>query len=124
MNLIKTFSRMLDSIPHDQAFTQLIIDQIITYYEKCCGWYKGKCVNSPSVSAIGSNEARTALMTRISPNHPGGVALKTSAAFAESQDIREVGRKLWECSASEKQSLINRVGIQINQFLRSDANSM
>ncbi|EZF30740.1 hypothetical protein H101_05634 [Trichophyton interdigitale H6] len=89
MNLIKTFSRMLDSIPHDQAFTQLIIDQIITYYEKCCGWYK-------------------ALMTRISPNHPGGVALKTSAAFAESQDIREVGRKLWECAASEKQSLINR----------------
>ncbi|EZF22849.1 hypothetical protein H112_04343 [Trichophyton rubrum D6] len=89
MNLIKKFSRMLDSIPHDQAFTQLIIDQIITYYEKCCGWYK-------------------ALMTRISPNHPGGIALKTSAAFAESQDIREVGRKLWECSASEKQSLINR----------------
>lgn len=124
MNLIKTFSRMLDSIPHDQAFTQLIIDQIITYYEKCCGWYKGKHVNSPVVSAIGSNEVCTALMTRISPNHPGGVALKTSAAFAESQDIREVGRKLWECAASEKQSLINRVGIRVDQFVRADANSM
>ncbi|KAM5444703.1 exocyst subunit [Microsporum ferrugineum] len=89
MNLIKTFSRMLDSIPHDQAFTQLIIDQIVTYYEKCSGWYK-------------------ALMTRISPNHPGGVALKTSAAFAESKEIREVGRKLWESSEVEKQALINK----------------
>lgn len=31
---------MLSSIPHDQAFTQLLIDQIVTYYDKCCGWYK------------------------------------------------------------------------------------
>ncbi|KAK2871952.1 hypothetical protein FQN49_002679 [Arthroderma sp. PD_2] len=89
VNLIKTFSRMLDSIPHDQAFTQLIIDQILTYYDKCSGWYK-------------------ALMTRISPNHPGGVALKTSAAFAETRELRDVGQKLWESSASEKQALINK----------------
>jgi hypothetical protein len=32
---------MLSSIPHDQAFTQLLISQIVTYYDKCCGWYKG-----------------------------------------------------------------------------------
>lgn len=42
MDLIKTFSKMLDSIPHDQAFTQLLITQIVTYYDKCCDWYKGK----------------------------------------------------------------------------------
>ena len=47
MNLIKTFSKMLDSIPHDQAFSQLIINQIVTYYDKCCGWYKGNHQNSP-----------------------------------------------------------------------------
>lgn len=33
---------MLDSIPHDQIFTELIISQLVTYYDKCFGWYKGK----------------------------------------------------------------------------------
>jgi Xaa-Pro aminopeptidase len=42
MSIVREFSKMLSSIPHDQAFTQLLIDQIVTYYDKCCGWYKGK----------------------------------------------------------------------------------
>lgn len=33
---------MLDSIPHDQMFTQLVLNQVVTYYDKCCGWYKGE----------------------------------------------------------------------------------
>jgi Xaa-Pro aminopeptidase len=41
MTIVREFSKMLSSIPHDQAFTQLLIDQIVTYYDKCCGWYKG-----------------------------------------------------------------------------------
>ena len=41
MTIVREFSKMLSSIPHDQAFTQLLIDQIVTYYNKCCGWYKG-----------------------------------------------------------------------------------
>lgn len=45
MNLVKTFSKMLDSIPHDQAFTQLIINQVLAYYEKCCDWFKGWYIN-------------------------------------------------------------------------------
>jgi hypothetical protein len=40
-NLIAAFCRMLDTIPHDQAFSQLIITQMMTYYDKCCGYYKG-----------------------------------------------------------------------------------
>jgi Xaa-Pro aminopeptidase len=43
MSIVREFSKMLSSIPHDQAFTQLLIDQIVTYYDKCCGWYKGTC---------------------------------------------------------------------------------
>jgi hypothetical protein len=42
MSIIREFSKMLSSIPHDQAFTQLLITQILTFYDKCCGWYKGK----------------------------------------------------------------------------------
>ena len=42
MSIVKEFSKMLSSIPHDQAFTQLLITQIVTFYDKCFGWYKGK----------------------------------------------------------------------------------
>lgn len=42
MNLVKAFSKMLDTIPQDQTFTQLVISQVVTYYDKCCGWYKGR----------------------------------------------------------------------------------
>lgn len=42
-SIVKEFSKMLCSIPHDQAFTQLLISQIVTFYDKCFGWYKGNC---------------------------------------------------------------------------------
>lgn len=32
---------MLDTLPQDQTFTELIISQMVTYYDKCCGSYKG-----------------------------------------------------------------------------------
>ncbi|PGH18258.1 hypothetical protein AJ79_00597 [Helicocarpus griseus UAMH5409] len=89
MELVKTFSKMLDSIPHDQAFTQLVINQIVTYYDKCCGWYK-------------------ALVTRMSPQHNGGVQLKAAAAYVESGDIRETATELWNCSDDKRQELITK----------------
>lgn len=42
MTIIKEFSKILSSIPHDQAFSQFLITQIMTYYDKCFGWYKGE----------------------------------------------------------------------------------
>lgn len=45
MSIVREFSKMLSSIPHDQAFTQLLIDQIVTYYDKCFGWYKSAYFN-------------------------------------------------------------------------------
>ncbi|ODH51663.1 hypothetical protein GX48_02128 [Paracoccidioides brasiliensis] len=89
MELVKTFSKMLDSIPYDQAFTQLVINQIVTYYDKCCGWYK-------------------ALVTRMSPRHPGGTHVKAAAAYAESGDIRETAAELWQCFADRRQVLITK----------------
>lgn len=46
MSIIREFSKMLSSIPHDQAFTQLLITQIMNFYDKCCGWYKGKALSN------------------------------------------------------------------------------
>lgn len=49
MSIVREFSKMLSSIPHDQAFTQLLIDQIVTYYDKCFGWYKGASLKGHEV---------------------------------------------------------------------------
>ncbi|KAF1953193.1 hypothetical protein CC80DRAFT_478220 [Byssothecium circinans] len=38
--LITAFCKMLDNLPHDQAFSQLIITQMSTYAKKCAGSYK------------------------------------------------------------------------------------
>ncbi|KMP03271.1 hypothetical protein CIRG_02963 [Coccidioides immitis RMSCC 2394] len=86
MHLIRRFSRVLDSIPHDQAFTQLLIGQMVTYYEKCCGWYKG------------------------------GIRLKASAAYAEAEDTRSIATQLWESHVSERQELMNKeIDLLINR---------
>lgn len=38
--LITALCKMLDTIPPDQAFGQLTIDLLKSYYEKCSDWYK------------------------------------------------------------------------------------
>ncbi|KAJ5759818.1 hypothetical protein N7520_006974 [Penicillium odoratum] len=89
MTIVREFSKMLSSIPHDQAFTQLIIDQIVTYYDKCCGWYK-------------------AMVTKVSArNHGGEVRLKAAAAYAETGDIHDVVDELWTGAGAKKKTLID-----------------
>ena len=74
MSLINAFSSMLNAIPQDQIFTQLVITQLHTYYDKCYGWYK-------------------AIVSRLAPsaNNPNATALamKAAASYAESGEIRE-----------------------------------
>lgn len=79
MGLIRAFSGMLSSIPQDQMFTQLIIDQLVTYYDKCFGYYK-------------------ALVSRVVPSsanqNVNTLALKAAAAFAESGEVRDAAIEL------------------------------
>jgi hypothetical protein len=51
----------------------------------------------------------TALTSRVSPQHQGGAHLKSAAVFAETEEIREVVRRLWEGSSEERQELIDKV---------------
>lgn len=88
MSIIREFSKMLSSIPHDQAFTQLLITQIVNYYDKCCGWYR-------------------AIVTKISPRDNGQFRLKAAAQFAQSGDIHDVVKELWKGEAS-KEELIDK----------------
>ncbi|KAI9721523.1 MAG: hypothetical protein M1812_002285 [Candelaria pacifica] len=88
-NLITTFCSMLDTIPHDQAFSQLIITQMVTYYDKCFGWYK-------------------ALVTRAQAQANNGISLKAAACFAQSPEFHNTITKLRESEGSERHELLEK----------------
>ncbi|KZF19192.1 hypothetical protein L228DRAFT_254478 [Xylona heveae TC161] len=99
-NLISAFCKMLDNIPHDQAFTQLIITQMVTYYDKCCGWYKALVTKSPSQLQEGSSRLRAA------------------AAITEPGELRDILTRLWDTvdgDESRKEELIQK---EIEDLLR------
>ncbi len=77
MSLIRAFSCMLDSIPQDPMFSQLIISQLVTYLDKCLGWYK-------------------ALTSRLSGSGLNAPSTKAAAAFAQDGEIRETTTKLFD----------------------------
>lgn len=79
-NLITAFCKMLDNLPHDQAFSQLIVSQMDTYAQKCGGWYK-------------------ALVSRSQPT-PSGRRLKAPAAWAESEDIERLVSQILQSDPS------------------------
>ena len=43
---ITAFCKMLDNLPHDQAFSQLIITEMNNYAQKCTGWFKALVARS------------------------------------------------------------------------------
>lgn len=45
-DIVTSFCRMLDDLTHDQLFTQLLITQMNTYYDRCSGWYKALVIRS------------------------------------------------------------------------------
>jgi hypothetical protein len=108
MSLVKAFSKMLDSIPHDQMFTQMVLSQIVTYYDKCCGWYKGKFRMVLSTLPSSKNLLSSALVSRVSTQASGGVRLKAAAAFADSGAIHDTVQELWT-GTGDKKELIDKV---------------
>lgn len=93
--LITAFCKMLDKIPHDQALSQLIIRQMMTYYDRCFDWYKS-------------------LVSRIEDSD--GPNLKLSALIAEGPgDIHDIMQKLWVSEGNEKPLLEKETGLLILQ---------
>ena len=86
-SLIRAFCKMLDNIPQDQAFTQLIITQLVTYHDKCATWYK-------------------ALVTRIRAE--GGTCLKTAAAVVEAGDLSVIVKSIWSGDDADRERLLQK----------------
>lgn len=83
---------MLDNLPHDQAFSQLVINQMKTYAQKCTNWY-------------------TTLVSRSQPTSTGRI-LKAPAAWAQSQEIEDVISRLFQSNPTD--------GEAFNQLLEQE----
>jgi exocyst complex component 4 len=97
---------MLDNLPHDQAFSQLIITQIMTYYDKCYGWYKGKI----SFNKIGRTKlTKTALVARSQPHPQSGKRTKLAAALTDNVELKGIIDQLLVADDAGRRALIDKV---------------
>ncbi|KAK3077074.1 hypothetical protein LTS18_011276, partial [Coniosporium uncinatum] len=94
-NLISAFCTVLDNLPHDQAFSQLLIDQMVGYYDKCLSWYK---------VLVGRSAA-----------HSSGRTLKAAATLAEGGEMHAVLLAMLEAGEDTSEDLINK---EVHELLR------
>lgn len=84
---------MLDNLPHDQAFSQLIVTQMDTYAQKCKGWYK-------------------ALVSRSKPTASGRL-MRAPAVWAESDAMEELIARLEQVDPSDHASMNQAVESEV-----------
>lgn len=90
---------MLDNLPHDQAFSQLIIDQMDTYAQKCSGWFK-------------------ALVSRSQPSSSGR-RVKAPAVWAELEQMEELIAQLLQSEPSDSDNFNQLVEKQVNHLVQA-----
>ncbi|CAI6333248.1 unnamed protein product [Periconia digitata] len=89
-SLITAFCKMLDNLPHDQAFSQLIITQMSTYAKKCASSYKQLVQRPQQKELTGRRE-------------------KTPAAYAEStHPIGETIAQLFQMEPEKSSDTVKR----------------
>ncbi|TVY64157.1 putative exocyst complex component sec8 [Lachnellula suecica] len=94
-SLITAFCKMLDTIPHDQALSQLIITQMMRYYDRCCDWFKSL------VSRVRDTEGPTLKLSALLATGPG--------------DIHDTMKKLWTSEGEDRALLEKEIGLLIIQ---------
>ena len=97
--IVKTFCRILADLTHDQLFTQLIITQMNTYYDKCSTWYK-------------------ALVSRAQSEYESH-SLIAAASLSENADVSAVVNKIAASDPGEKPSLLRQESSALVEILRS-----
>ncbi|KAL8820331.1 MAG: hypothetical protein Q9191_007537, partial [Dirinaria sp. TL-2023a] len=88
--LVQAFCKLLDTIPQDQAHSELIISQIVAYYNKCYDWYRG-VVARPRMQD--ENDL---------------LRLKPAASMAENGELRANCEELWNGDNSDQDELFRK----------------
>lgn len=97
LDLIKAFCMLLDSLPHDQAFSQLVMAQMRVYYDKCYNWYRA-LVMRPQLDANAERKPkRSAALAEYNADMRDAV---TKLLAAEAEDADDVQRLMQEQTAS------------------------
>ncbi|KAF2093927.1 hypothetical protein NA57DRAFT_68942 [Rhizodiscina lignyota] len=87
-DLITAFCSMLDNLPHDQAFSQLIVTQMMTYYDTCMRWFDG-------------------LVARSEPKASGRM-IKSSAFLARLPEMKTLMAELRDASDESRSEMIDK----------------
>ncbi len=90
---------MLDNLPHDQAFSQLIVGQMDTYAQKCMGWYK-------------------ALVSRSQPTSMGRL-MKAAAIWAESEEMEQLIARLVQFERADEETSKELLEIEIRLLVEA-----
>lgn len=93
--LITAFCRMLDTIPHDQALSKLIIQQMERYLERCGSWFRSL------VSRVRDSETPTLKLSALLATGPGY--------------IHDTIQKLWNFEGDDRSQLEKEAGLLILQ---------
>lgn len=95
--VVTAFCKMLDTIPHDQALSSLIITQMMRYYDRCFGWFK-------------------TLVTKIQEDGTATQQLRASAVMAtEPGDIHDTIQNLWTAETLDLDLLGKEVALLITE---------
>ncbi|KAL9596110.1 MAG: hypothetical protein Q9219_006009 [cf. Caloplaca sp. 3 TL-2023] len=89
LKLIRSFCRLLDSLPEDQSFTQPILSQLVAYYDRCCDWFKS-LVQRGSIQAHNSD------------------GLKPAATMTKTSQLRNILEMQWGNEPSGDNALIHQ----------------
>jgi exocyst complex component 4 len=90
---------MLDNLPHDQAFSQLIVTQMDIYAQKCAGWY-------------------IALLSRSQPS-PSGRRVRAPAAWAESEEMERLVSQILQADPSDRENFDQLVENEISLLVQA-----
>jgi exocyst complex component 4 len=97
LDLIKAFCMLLDSLPHDQAFSQLVMAQMRIYYDKCYNWYRALVMRPQQDSTEERKPKRSAALAEYNADMRDAVA---TLLAHEAEDADDVQRLMQEQTAS------------------------
>lgn len=98
---------MLDNLPHDQAFSQLVISQMRTYYDRLYNYYKGKLI-VPRTHGTATKQL-SAQVSRTLPDSNAVRVPKRAAGLAEKGDICNLVIELLRADDTQTPELVVKV---------------
>ncbi|KAI5254584.1 hypothetical protein E4T42_02242 [Aureobasidium subglaciale] len=90
LDLIKAFCMLLDSLPHDQAFSQLVMAQMRIYYDKCYNFYRALVMLPQQDSGAERKPKRSAALAEYNADMRDAVATLLAHEAENADDVQRL----------------------------------